>query len=483
MSPPLARMPSTRGMRSRRPPAATPPAPRLQALLSALTALAGTLLLLAPALWNRFPFVFYDTAPYLELAFAPRFLPQRPIFYGLFLRAAGVGLSAWLVAAAQSLLALWLLAELQRALLGRLSRRLFLALIAALSIATSLPWFTGQLMPDIFGPLAVIAIYLLAFHARALDLPRRVALAAVVWAALLVHASHVALAVGLVAALALARWLIPGPQPRPQLGLPAGAVAAALATLGLANFAFTGQWFLNRSGSSFLAARMIGDGLVQELLDETCPASGYRLCPFRGQLPRDADEWLWEEKSPFQQLGAFEGMAEESSRLVAGVLRRHPLESVRAAARSTWTQWGYLRTGGDSLEVREGSGLRRGGIQRMIDEVEPVLARRIPAQRSAYLEAREQQRELPFARINGLHVRVAHLSLLGLALLLVHCARRRRWLELQLLWVVLAALAGNAFICGAISGPQNRYQTRVIWLAPLAVALVLARLRQRGSER
>ena len=38
----------------------------------------------------------------------------------------------------------------------------------------------------------------------------------------------------------------------------------------------------------------------------------------------------------------------------------------------------------------------------------------------------------------------------------------------------LVTLVGNAFICGALSNPHDRYQSRVVWIAVLAVGMVLA---------
>lgn len=39
---------------------------------------------------------------------------------------------------------------------------------------------------------------------------------------------------------------------------------------------------------------------------------------------------------------------------------------------------------------------------------------------------------------------------------------------------LLTALAGNAFICGALSNPHDRYQSRMVWIAVLAAGMALA---------
>jgi hypothetical protein len=47
-------------------------------------------------------------------------------------------------------------------------------------------------------------------------------------------------------------------------------------------------------------------------------------------------------------------------------------------------------------------------------------------------------------------------------------------------WVSLTLLA-NAFVCGALSNPHDRYGARVVWLATFAVALAALRAYQRHA--
>jgi hypothetical protein len=69
------------------------------------------------------------------------------------------------------------------------------------------------------------------------------------------------------------------------------------------------------------------------------------------------------------------------------------------------------------------------------------------------------------------HVTVGIVSLLGLLLLLQRALIRRRWDEAALPGLVLTALIGNAIICGTFSNPHDRYQSRLIWLPTLVLAL------------
>jgi hypothetical protein len=58
---------------------------------------------------------------------------------------------------------------------------------------------------------------------------------------------------------------------------------------------------------------------------------------------------------------------------------------------------------------------------------------------------------------------------------------RRRDDMLYLPAFILAALLGNAFICGVLSNPHDRYQSRLMWVASLAAILLV--LRWLGRAR
>ena len=53
-------------------------------------------------------------------------------------------------------------------------------------------------------------------------------------------------------------------------------------------------------------------------------------------------------------------------------------------------------------------------------------------------------------------------------------------------WIIaaaglVAALVGNAALCGALSGVYDRYQARLVWLVPLFALLVKVNMRKEPS--
>jgi uncharacterized membrane protein len=85
-----------------------------------------------------------------------------------------------------------------------------------------------------------------------------------------------------------------------------------------------------------------------------------------------------------------------------------------------------------------------------------------------------------FVPLNRVHEPVALLATLALALIAIAGLRARRSAEGLLALFVLAALLGNSFICGALSNPHDRYQSRLVWIAVLVVLMAaFDRIRSR----
>lgn len=275
------------------------------------------------------------------------------------------------------------------------------------------------------------------------------------------HPSHLVLTAGLALSLGIYRgvlWLArnrswPVAHIRPALLC----FVLALAMIVGSNFALTGEVFVTRAGPAFLFARMLQDRIVMRLLDDTCPTSGYHLCAYKDALPRTADGWLWGRDSPFFRLDRFVGTNAESERIIWDSIKRYPLLQIETAVSDAASQFVTYKTG-DQIEPQQWA-------------LEPTFQRFIPAQVPAYLAARQQQGEIHFRTINLIDVPVAGIVLVGLVIMLFQAFLQRRRKSTVLLGYVLVALLGNAFICGALSNPHARYQSRIIWMVPFALVL------------
>lgn len=429
----------------------------------AAVALAA-LVLMGPALWNGSILYYWDSVDYVALPFTEELPVYRTMPYGLF---AGLGRltgSLWAVAAVQAVLVAYLLHEALAVFAPRPAWRVLLPLVVMLSVLTALPWRTGQLMPDVFSGIAILGIATLAFGGARLGWRRRLPLVVLVMLAVSVHTSHIAVAAGLVVALAgvgrltRRRW----PEFKPRLGLAAASVAMGVLLVAGIHWATVGRPFITQPASVLMLARLVQDGIAKRFLDDHCqPGSPFRLCKFRNRLPKTANSFLWEGNSVAWQLGGWQAMEDEAAEILSESLEEYPLLHVEAAARLTLEQATMFRTG-DGI-VRD--------VAWMIDD---ALRRYYPDGYRAFKASRQSQ-GIDFDEVNALHVPVQAAAQLLLPLAALVAWRRRDHLAFGLMVAILLALLGNAFVCGALSNPNDRYQNRIAWLAVAAVAVGVVR--------
>jgi len=453
--------------------------PLVDSRAEAIAILALIPLSLAVALWNGFPIIFYDTGAYLLEGLGRVFLAERSPVYSLFLDYGGARTSLWLIALMQAAMTGFVMVETARALVPRMTLAAIIALGIALVLLTGLPWYVGQIEPDCFAAITVLSIYLIAFHGGMLAGWRSWAILAVATLSVAVHPSHLLLAGGLTFGIGIYRAVVflakKNLWPQSRVAQPYAVCVAGLALVVLSNHQLTGQFFVSRSGSTFVFARMLQDGIVMRLLDDTCPQSHYRLCAYKEDLPRTADQWLWVKGSPFFEMGRFEGTSAESARIVRDSLVRYPGMQIETALADTFRQFVMFKTG-DQIEPQEWV------LSKPLDWF-------VPRQMRAYLSARQQEGQIDFRPINFVHLTVASLSLLGLLFAFGYALWKKQRKNAIFLGFVLLALVGNAAICGALSNPHDRYQSRLIWLAPFALVLIagdlpmfaLRHLRESGT--
>ena len=246
--------------------------------------LACVLLVMAPALWNGFALLQYDTGGYMARWYEGYLVPSRAVVYGLMLNA-GAPLAFWPVLVLQSAATVWILALTLRA--HGLGRRpmLLLAIVATLSLLTTLPWLTSILLTDIFCGLAVLALYLLMLRSDALSRRERAGLILLVAVAAATHNATLAVLLVLVAVAALL-WLFDRRR-MPLADLGRGVLALALgAVLVLAADLIVAKRLAWTPGGFALSfGRMLQDGIVKKYLDQHCPDPALQLCAYKDQLP------------------------------------------------------------------------------------------------------------------------------------------------------------------------------------------------------
>ncbi len=441
-------------------PAATAAPDRWSAL--AVWAMSGTamiLLLLAPAIWNGFPFIFPDTGGYVTRPMDGDLGMGRSALYGLFLYL-GIPFAFWPNVVIQAAVTVWLLVLTLR--VTGLGGRPWLALgvVTMLTVATGLPWYAGQLMPDILFSSAALALFLLVFGQGRIARLESIGLAAVIALAIPSHMAAAGLCLGVIVALWLISKLPRIDLPKPRLRVAALAVVAGIALSPLTNVAITGTLSFTPGGVSFLFGRLIEDGIVARYLDERCPDPALTLCTVKDEIPDEADAWLWGHDTAFYKLGGWQGLGAEQKAIIFDSIQRYPLMHLETAVTASVGQ--MLRFGTELAIHTNGPTIE-------------TFRERMPQWMPALMRAEQQRKSFEVAPLNVLHVPVAALAIIGLGAVLL---MRRRWnispAIAALCATVLLALAVNAVVCGVFSHPVDRYQSRLVWLAPFALALVMA---------
>lgn len=155
-------------------------------------------------------------------------------------------------------------------------------------------------------------------------------------------------------------------------------------------------------------------------------------------------------------------------KIAVGCLIDYPGLQIKTAAIATAKQLIDVHTGEGVLNIIWHT-------YAIVDKYTPQLA---PAMRAA----RQQHGGLSFTAINDLHY---PLALIAMALLpvIVWLAWRKMLPAAvgELAATVTLTLLGNAFVCGALANPHERYGARVIWLSVFVV--ILASLARTRADR
>ena len=377
--------------------------------LWALAVILSIALLIAPALWNGFALLQWDTGGYLARWYEGYLVPSRAVVYGLILNA-GAPLAFWPVLLLQSALTVWIVTLMLRA--HKLARRplLLLGVIAALSLLTTLPWLTSILLTDIFAGLSVLALYLLLLRNETLGRGERLGLIALIAVAAATHNATLAVLLGLLVCAALLRFVRSERISRANIGRGLLALALGCVLVLAADFVVAKRLAWTPGGFALSFGRMLQDGIVKKYLDAHCPDPALRLCAYKDQLPDNADVWFW-GSALFDKLGRFAGLDQEMAKIAIGSVIEYPALQSETAAAATAKQL---------IDVHTGEGVRNiiWHTYRIIERYTPQL---VPTMQAA----RQQNGELSFTAINALQY---PLALIAMALLpvLLFCLSRDR---------------------------------------------------------
>lgn len=423
--------------------------------------------MLIPALWNGYPIIYFDTEDYVNMSFDGNVVVWRTMPYATFLILARPFGTLFAAVVAQSLIVTWFLHEFVAAFIRRRQQSIFVGIALLIAALTGLPWVTSQILANVFAGLPALGLAVLAFGER-LSAPRRALLGPLIAIAIATHMSHVAVASGLLLCLVLLwacarRWQ---GVPRPSLVLVASAVVGGVILVPIIHKIATGEAFFSRAGRVLQLALLVQDGLAQRYLNLVCPEQPQLvLCPYADQLPRTADAFLWAPwESPIGKIGDWSALKPDADIIVPNAVMTFPMDAAKAAAMNTIQQLASVSLGDGLVSMGK-------------DTFSPfrALYKWYPKDVQVFEQARQQVGGLDLAGLDGIQRPIALFFQAILPFLCVIAWRRRDRNGAGMAFIMCLALLGNAFVCGALSNPHDRYQNRIVWIAVLTCLVLPVR--------
>ena len=395
----------------------------------------------------------------------------RSVVYSLLSTVAALGLGANSVPilnAVAILTAIWLPVRVALGISAPdLPGGMLFALPVLASLLSALPFYVAYFMPDILTGVLLVSVATLAVFARQMQVAE-ILLAVVLGAiAVTAHLSHLAMVALLVApvlliSLVLSRrrwWLAP-------------VLVGAILGLGLAEraaFTVTAKAVGDSqvTYTPFLTVRLIQDGAGWRYLQANCPDDQIATCVLYKALQQSDDPMrLTASHMIFEtskRLGSYRLISPDDQRRVAqeqisfslAVLAQFPVATVAGFLNNTWVQ------------------TRKNSIRQTVPT--PRVLWRL-SQVPTIPEGLIKNGRLSGSRdwigpVNALHQVVYGFSLLVLAGLVVLPSRLSGAMRAFGVMLIFG-IAANAFVCGGISQPADRYGARVIWLLPYGATLL-----------
>lgn len=422
-----------------------------------------------PALYNRYPLLYPDSISYLgdgSLVARALFLHDFSDYYGFRSLIYSIGIlplhwnmTPWPIVAFNSLITSYMLWLLARSLLPRRTVANFFCLVIPLSLFTGLGWLVGWIMPDIFGPVLYLSIYLLVFANDMLAPAERFVVVLIAWWAMASHATHLILT-GNICIVLIAGLLIQHHATRLSLKIASVVtivLAVAFAQVALHRYLY-GEASLYGNHPPFLLARVIADGPGRSYLQQRCGQKQLPICAYVGELPDNVDDFLWgssgwSDASPEKQ----KQLRNDEMTVVLGTLRAYPREELFLFVDHFWRQ--LLSYGLYSYDPNR-------WILQNIDAV-------LPGNAGQYLRSRQAQETLREEFFTSLQnwTLVASLVVIGFWIPFARRLWSRRLIGLTA--IITTAVIGNAAVTGNLSNVEDRFQARVIWLVPLLAGIFI----------
>ncbi len=436
---------------------------------------AGALMILAG--YNGGPLYFYDSLSYVGPGISAfnklvhgihsGTYGGRSQTYALLVYLTSAPFSIWGLVFAHCFATAFVLHAVCRKTLAHHYLRPYLFVAAGLILATSLPWFACMLQPDIFTALVPLLAFLIAFDWADRSRWIRITYGVLYVVAISAHPTHLLIAVFLSALLGAGLWLLPAAEVTAAAAASrnlAGVAASVLLTV-LINFGLYGQIRFNSPHTlPILMARTIYDGPGKLQLDAMCATGAstrhHPVCRYAGRIGgpgfREKGELLWgrhgvvkvstlEERRQFAQI---------QFPFLLKSIGRAPLMQLRASLKHFYDQLFEVGIGFVGNRPLKDRPSKRPGYALKNDV------------RNRFRTSQQAKGNLPVAQFDRISQIVVLLTLALSLVLHIYFRERIDASARRLFALCLGAVIVNAAVTGALSGPLDRFGSRIVWVLP-----------------
>lgn len=425
----------------------------IKILIKTAYVLTGGLFLLSFALFNQFPLLYPDTGTYIESAYELYVPPDRLVTYGLWLRLVCQDWNLWWAVFWPAVVLSWLLFEWGSKLFF-VSRTVVLMAIITLSFFTGVSLPVGQLIPDVFSPILIMAIIHLFFISD--SKMEWILCGLLISICMSLHMSNIVLGFLLCVGLVIYRWS--------QLkGYFKGVIIISLllgALIGpCIQWVMADEFFYVRSSHLFHMSRVVQDGSLEAYLEQSCVEGDNMLCMYKDSIPID---FLWnQEKSPLYRLGGWNANSDYYKQVLWDIHLQPRYLFGYNVPYIFVNGWKQLFNFG-VFDVHPANGER----------VPSIIARYFPHQ---YKELKNGYQETDSSRVYQYAERLDQRQgwMIPFLLILTLLLWKSMTPRVKTVFCIIAiAILVNAFITGGLSTIVPRYQNRVMWLLVVPALLL-----------
>ena len=441
-----------------------PPSARFFA--DALLVFLAAIVLCNKAFYNGFPFFYSDSGTYLWTAFSDYAPIDRPLFYGVFMKHASLMTSLWLIVLAQALSVAIPLFYCFKYFTGTTKFRIYyMIFIFVITFFTGVSINVGQLIPDVFAPVALLCIALFLFVPK-FRVGEMALVSFIFVIAVGVHNSHIPIS-ALVLVIFLSGFIFKKTRQilqkaRVRVSRILYAIILVISSylmVSTVHYNAGLKFAVSRYSHVFFMARLYDCGILEQYLHDACPKYHYHICSYQGKFPWD---FLWDyTTSPLYQNGGWEGNRDEFNAIIRDIITT-PKYWPRLIARETEAtvkQFFTFETG-DTGPQADGSSV--------ITALQHHWAENV----KEFFQGRQQGKKLDWTILNMFQSYL--MAFLFLCTILIYFIPGFNPKYKLFLTYILVALLVNAMVCGTVACIVDRFQSRVIWLLALPFMLYLA---------